>query len=108
MTSPVSATRCAQNKPRGRIAAPHQVPSSRSALESVDLVHGLVPVAADTRLHYVRAGAGEPVLLIPGWPQSWYAWRFVIPLLASHGRAVYAVDPRGLGDSDLPDTGYDM
>jgi len=59
-------------------------------------------------LHYVSAGDGDPVLLIPGWPQSWYAWRFVIPLLAAAGRRVIAVDPRGFGDSDKPDTGYDL
>jgi pimeloyl-ACP methyl ester carboxylesterase len=60
-----------------------------------------VPVADGVRLHYVVHGEGEPVLLLPGWPQSWYAWRFMIPLLAAAGRRVYAVDPRGFGDSDM-------
>ena len=35
------------------------------------------------RLHYVEGGSGAPVLLIAGWPQSWYAWRLVMPLLAA-------------------------
>ncbi|MBE7209616.1 MAG: alpha/beta hydrolase, partial [Gluconacetobacter diazotrophicus] len=35
------------------------------------LRHGLVPVAEGVRLHYATCGEGEPVLLIPGWPQSW-------------------------------------
>jgi hypothetical protein len=50
--------------------------ASRPLFEIDGLRHGLVPVADDVRLHYVVAGEGEPVLLIPGWPQSWYAWRF--------------------------------
>jgi len=60
------------------------------------------------RLHYVTAGEGEPVLLIPGWPQSWYAWRLVMKDLAASGRKVYALDPRGFGDSDKPQGGYDL
>ncbi len=35
------------------------------------------------RLYYVTAGRGEPVLLLHGCPQTWYAWRHVIPLLAA-------------------------
>jgi pimeloyl-ACP methyl ester carboxylesterase len=66
-------------------------------------------VAVDgVRLHYVEGGSGAPVLLIPGWPQSWYAWRLVMPLLAAAGRRVIAVDPRGIGDSDRPFSKYDM
>lgn len=71
-------------------------------------VHGSVTVGDGVRLHYVTIGEGSPVLLIPGWPQSWYAWRFVMPLLAARGRRVVAVDPRGLGDSDMPPDGYDL
>jgi pimeloyl-ACP methyl ester carboxylesterase len=29
----------------------------------------------DVRLHYVRAGQGEPVVLLHGWPETWYQWR---------------------------------
>lgn len=53
-----------------------------------------------TRLHYVSAGTtGSPVLLVHGWPETWWAFREVIPLLARTHR-VYAVDLRGFGDSD--------
>ncbi|KOC89110.1 alpha/beta hydrolase [Winslowiella iniecta] len=69
--------------------------------------HGSVAVNG-TRLHYVEGGAGEPVLLLPGWPQSWYTWRYVMPQLVSAGRRVIAVDPRGMGDSAHPAEGYDM
>lgn len=65
-------------------------------------------MANGVRLHYVTAGKGEPVLLLPGWPESWYAWREVVKQLAASGRAVYALDPRGFGDSDKPASGYDL
>ena len=58
------------------------------------------------RLHYVTAGAGDPVVLLHGWPQTWFMWRDVIPLLASHF-ALVAPDMRGLGDSARPADGYD-
>ena len=61
-----------------------------------------------TRFHYVTAGTGDPVLLIPGWPESWIAWRKVLPLLVSAGRRVVVLDPRGFGESDKPAGGYDL
>ncbi len=52
-----------------------------------------------TRLHYVAAGtSGSPVLLVHGFPETWWAFRKVIPLLAASHR-VFAVDLRGFGDS---------
>jgi pimeloyl-ACP methyl ester carboxylesterase/quercetin dioxygenase-like cupin family protein len=61
------------------------------------------------RFHYVTAGAGEPVVLLPGWPEmSWIAWRKIIPLLVKAGRQVYVLEPRGFGDSDKPQGGYDL
>ena len=58
------------------------------------------------RLHYVHAGQGDPVVLLAGFPQSWYAWRKVIPALAEH-YTVIAMDLPGQGDSDKPVGGYD-
>ena len=60
----------------------------------------------DVRLHYVTAGSGFPVVLLHGWPQSWYEWRHVIPGLAERFRVI-APDLRGLGDSSRPADGYD-
>jgi pimeloyl-ACP methyl ester carboxylesterase len=60
----------------------------------------------DVRLHYVMAGQGEPVVLLHGWPQTWYEWRRIIPALAER-YTVIAPDMRGLGDSSKPATGYD-
>lgn len=59
------------------------------------------------RLHVAQAGAsdGRPVLLLHGFPQHWYAWRHVMPLLAADHRVI-AVDLRGFGWSDAPRGGY--
>jgi pimeloyl-ACP methyl ester carboxylesterase len=58
------------------------------------------------RMHYVTAGEGEPLVLLHGWPQTWYEWRDVIPALAMKFRII-APDLRGLGDTSRPQRGYD-
>lgn len=58
------------------------------------------------RMHYVVAGGGRPVVLLHGWPQTWYMWRKVIPRLAKH-YTVIAPDLRGYGLSSKPVSGYD-
>jgi pimeloyl-ACP methyl ester carboxylesterase len=60
----------------------------------------------DVRLHAVIGGDGPPLLLIHGWPQTWYAWRMVMPTLAADFEVI-AVDQRGIGLSDKPKDGYD-
>jgi pimeloyl-ACP methyl ester carboxylesterase len=60
----------------------------------------------DLRLHAVTGGKGAPLLLVAGWPQTWYAWREVMPELA-RDFSVVAVDTRGVGVSDKPRDGYD-
>ena len=60
-------------------------------------------------LHYVIAGEekGYPVVLLHGWPQTWYEWRHIIPELVANNYTVIAPDLRGLGNSEKPQTGYD-
>ncbi len=60
----------------------------------------------DVRLHYSPPARGPAVVLLHGWPQTWYMWRDVIPGLAKKYRVV-APDLRGLGDSSRPEGGYD-
>jgi pimeloyl-ACP methyl ester carboxylesterase len=60
----------------------------------------------DLHLHAVIGGEGPPLLLVHGWPQTWYAWRMVMPTLARDFEVI-AVDQRGIGLSDKPAGGYD-
>ena len=58
-------------------------------------------------LHYVIGGQGDPILLLHGWPETWYEWRHIIPELIANNYTIIAPDLRGLGDSEKPQTGYD-
>jgi pimeloyl-ACP methyl ester carboxylesterase len=58
------------------------------------------------RLHYVDGGTGSPLVLLGGWPQTWWQWHKVMPALAERHR-VFAVDLRGMGGSAKPAGGYD-
>src|SRR3977135_2681416 len=60
-----------------------------------------------TTLHYAAAGTtGSPLLLVHGFPETWRAFRKLIPLLAASHR-VFAVDLRGFGDSGHEPGEYD-
>ena len=61
---------------------------------------------ARVQLHVVTAGAGDPVVLLHGWPQSWHEWRKVMALLAPSYQLIVP-DLPGLGDSSRPAGGYD-
>ena len=62
--------------------------------------------AGGLRQHAVIGGDGRPLLLVHGWPETWYAWRLVMPALARDFQVI-AVDQRGMGLSDKPEGGYD-
>lgn len=57
-------------------------------------------------MHHIAAGAGLPVILLHGWPSTWYEWRHVIDRVAPAFRVI-APDLRGLGNSSRPLDGYD-
>jgi pimeloyl-ACP methyl ester carboxylesterase len=67
--------------------------------------HRIVTVGG-VRIHTVRGGSGTPVVLIHGFPQTWWEWRKVMPTLAAI-HTVVAIDLRGAGFSDCPQGGYD-
>jgi pimeloyl-ACP methyl ester carboxylesterase len=62
--------------------------------------------AAGVRFHVAFAGSGEPIVLLHGWPQHWWAWRKVIPRLAG-GHRVVCPDLRGFGWSEAPPGAYE-
>lgn len=54
------------------------------------------------RLRLVEAGEGPLVILVHGWPESWYSWRHQLQPLAAAGYHVVVPDMRGYGGSDIP------
>jgi pimeloyl-ACP methyl ester carboxylesterase len=74
-------------------------------IDNVTFTHHTVPVNG-IQMHYVIGGKGDPVVLLHGWPETWYQWRHVMPALAKN-YTVIAPDLRGLGDSSKPVSGYD-
>lgn len=71
-----------------------------------DVRHHYV-TARGVRFHLTESGPadGAPIVLVHGLPQHWYAWRYVMPLLAERHR-VLAVDLRGFGWSEAAAHGY--
>ncbi len=57
------------------------------------------------RMHYVEGGDGTPIIMMPGWPQTWWAFHKIMPALAENHHVV-AVDIRGMGATDKPAGGY--
>jgi pimeloyl-ACP methyl ester carboxylesterase len=76
-------------------------------IDNVTFSHHMASVNGGVQIHYVIGGhGGQPVVLLHGWPQTWYEWRHVMPALAKN-YTVIVPDLRGLGDSSKPATGYD-
>jgi len=58
--------------------------------------------ARGTRIHCVEEGTGPLVLLVHGFPESWYSWRRQLPVIADAGFRAVAIDVRGYGRSSAP------
>lgn len=78
--------------------------ASRPMPEVAGVTHRYIETAR-LRVHVAEAGSGPPLLLLHGWPQHWYAWRKLIPLLAGSRRLI-CPDLRGFGWTDAPASGY--
>ncbi|GAB3962667.1 alpha/beta hydrolase [Actinoallomurus acanthiterrae] len=66
------------------------------------VTHRLVSSSAG-RIHLVEQGSGPLVLLVHGFPESWYSWRHQLPALAAAGYRAVAIDVRGYGRSSKPE-----
>lgn len=115
MQTPVSAALSAGTRDPQQRADSQSQPAERTSLEAYsdeELVKRLpgftnhYATVNGIRLHYVEGGSGQPLLCLPGWPQTWYSFHPVAQQLAQHYR-VLLVDYRGMGSSDKPATGYD-
>ncbi len=71
-------------------------------------IHGLKEIEPGVQLHYVQTGSGsETLVLLHGYPETWWQWRHTMPIFAEAGFRVIAVDYRGAGNSSKPAAGYD-
>ncbi|WP_222829269.1 alpha/beta fold hydrolase [Terriglobus saanensis] len=74
---------------------------------TLQVTHGMAQLEPGLRIHYVTAGGGDrTVVLLHGFPQTWWTWRRLIPLLVQAGYRVIAPDYRGAGHSSRPAAGY--
>lgn len=84
----------------GAVRQPDATPGLNSGFQ-----HGTVVVDGG-KLHYVKGGSGPVLVLLHGWPATWWSWHDVMPALAQNF-TVLAFDLPGLGDSSHAATGYD-
>ena len=106
MNSPQIAL--AQQQPQANLTSVEQQTLKEGIsfeIDNVTFSHHMATVNG-IQLHYVMGGEGDPVVLLHGYPQSWYEWRQIMPALAKN-YTVIAPDLRGFGDSSKPITGYD-
>jgi pimeloyl-ACP methyl ester carboxylesterase len=76
--------------------------------DASELTHHMADVEPGLRLHCVTSGKAErAIVLLHGFPQTWWQWRAVIPALVAAGFHVIAADYRGAGHSWRPADGYD-
>ncbi len=86
-----------------RVATPRISEASGSSLQ-----HATADIEPGVSIHYVIAGTGpRTIVLLHGFPQTWRAWRHVVPRLVDAGFRVIAPDYRGAGNSSRPFSGYD-
>jgi pimeloyl-ACP methyl ester carboxylesterase len=95
-----------QNNQTSSLTNEQQQPNGTSfQIDNTTFSHHMA-VVNGVQIHYVIGGHGYPVVLLHGWPETWYEWRHEMPALAKN-YTVIAPDLRGLGDSSKPLTGYD-
>lgn len=70
---------------------------------AADVPHHRTIAGPAGRVHLVEQGSGPLVLLLHGFPESWYSWRRQLPALAAAGYRAVAPDVRGYGRSSRPE-----
>jgi len=91
------------------LASAQEHPSGTGDAELVRSLKGFQSGNAEVNgihLHYVAGGTGTPLILLPGWPETWWEYHKIMPSLARHFHVV-SVDIRGMGLSSKPADGYD-
>ncbi|MET7797040.1 alpha/beta fold hydrolase [Streptomyces decoyicus] len=96
MPQPAKTPSTPPTSPAGPAPAPHPPsgPLPAAVPRSVEVPGG--------RIHLVEQGSGPLVLMVHGFPESWYSWRHQLPALAAAGYRAVAIDVRGYGRSSKP------
>ena len=84
----------------------HASYSDEALVMSLDGFTNKYATVNNVNIHYVEGGQGDALVLLAGWPQTWYAYHRVIPGLAKRYKVI-AIDFRGMGTSGKPANGYD-
>ena len=71
-----------------------------------EITHRIVS-SNGVRIHLAECGTGPTVLMVHGFPESWYSWRYQLPALAAAGFHAVAIDVRGYGRSSKPTQVHD-
>jgi len=66
------------------------------------ITHRSIATNNSSRIHVAECGTGPAVVLVHGFPESWYSWRYQLPALAAAGYRAVAIDVRGYGRSSKP------
>ena len=98
LLSLLSVPSAAQRTPQG-ISDAALVRSMRGFTNDTATVNGI-------QIHYVTGGKGDPLVLLPGWPETWWEYHKMMPTLAKRFHVI-VVDLRGMGSSERPVGGYD-
>lgn len=75
-------------------------------IESVPNFSSSYATVNGTKLHYLTGGKGDTLVLIPGYPETWWAYHKIMPALAENFQVI-VVEMRGMGQSEKPMDGYD-
>lgn len=96
LSNSISSTRGKANKSLNDSELIKRVPGFKNSTVEVNGI----------KLHIVEGGTGTPIVLLPGWPQTWWAYhKILIELSKAHH--VIVVEIRGMGSSDRPADGFD-
>ncbi len=82
------------------------LPARAAPVPTAVPAHRFFETSDHVRLHYIEAGHGRPIVLVPGWTMPAWIWQRQIDDLARSYRVI-ALDPRGQGDSAIPAGGYE-
>jgi haloacetate dehalogenase len=105
IAGPISAAVTASANPMQAVTAPSDCAVASTAQTGTN-IRGLTIHANGIRQYYLEAGTGPPVVLLHGFPETNFAWRNQIPVLARQYRVI-APDLRGYGETEKPASGYD-